>query len=776
MMSSKDKLMIGQLDNVASIAQESLKEDNGFSSEENAYDHIVGKPIGPYIPIDHTGDVNLLHPEMLKEAIKQIHLKEKQELQETSTAILPNNLVQTITHRRPDSDLAVQITNLTNMSIRGLDFAGLVSKVALEGLKISTRAGLEIARAVTGVRQERMVARRRDGESNGAGYFLSRLIDAPSYLLHHTLSLTEQIAMAGLEFTSETIQYTISTVAESMTIIDTLFGTTDTARSLTEFVALVKREWNTNQEVEPGLMENIGSFGIFRVIKALTAWAAIQYVTSERWETELHGWKKVKLVDLYDLLDDWVEINDDGSIYDEFGWLIEEEEDEEMVVISSKNNGAKIVVGELLPHQQEDSHSRNSRLGDKLSEATKRISNPYMEEFTNYSEEEKMYALLHNLKRYSKFSSTAYDLKTAILNHLPFHRHHTKTQHRITFARQNQLPLESIVHSSHSHPPSDESHYSPTYYLIRDHSSKSIILALRGTMSIHDLIVDLSCDYIDFVLPEDVQRGVEIPYQLHKGIFNAAKMLATPGKSSVFEALKREMELNEDYGLVLVGHSLGAGVASILALLLSSPTTCMTTRWSKLPLGRRVHAYAFAAPCVMSAELSIRSKPLVTSVAYGNDVICRLSLGHILDLRNMVFYLGKTKAENGSDLTRSIITKFLEYQSQMGEKEELEEYFWKIRREVDKRMSMKKLYPAGRIYWIIGKDRVPYCFAKDEENNEDADSMKEDIGHPQKRNDHTKYNVVEIQDVEEIFGEILFAPTMSLDHLPTVYENVLKGL
>ncbi|CAG8617954.1 7010_t:CDS:2, partial [Ambispora leptoticha] len=501
------------------------------------------------------------------------------------------NKVQTVI-RRPDSDLAVQITNITNLSIMSLDLAGLVSKVALETVKMSTRAGLGIARAVT-ARTERKNSTRSVGAND------SGILDASSYLLHQTLSFTEQIALAGIEFTSETVQYTISTIADSISVIDTLFGTTETAKALTEFVQLVKREWNAKEEGEESL-EDIGSFGAFRVIKVLTAWASLQYVTGMRWEMEMGGWKKVKLVDFWDLLDDWVEVNHDDSIYEEINWLVEEE-DEEIVVISSKNDGNNIVVGELTQPEHNRLNVPNDLYSKRLSElwadANKRISNPYMDEFIDQTEEEKLYSLLHNLKRYSKFSSTAYDVKTAIMNRLPFQRHRTH-QHRVTFARVNDLPLDSIVHSSHQNPPSTGNHYSPTYYLIRDHSAKSIILALRGTMSIHDLIVDLSCEYEDFILPEDIQSGDLTPNKVHRGMMKVAKALATPGQSGVFETLKRELEQNEDYGLVLIGHSLGAGIASLLALLWASPKTRMTTRWSCLPLGRRVHAYAFATPCV----------------------------------------------------------------------------------------------------------------------------------------------------------------------------------
>ncbi|CAG8567174.1 5038_t:CDS:2 [Ambispora gerdemannii] len=689
---------------------------------------------------------------------------------DTPSLSYSENKVQTII-RRSDSDLAVQITNITNLSIMSLDLAGLVSKVALETVKMSTRAGLGIVKAVT-ARTERRNSTRSVGAND------SGILDASSYLLHKTLSFTEQIALAGIEFTSETVQYTISTIADSISVIDTLFGTTETAKALTEFVQLVKQEWNAKEEGEESL-EDLGSFGAFRVIKVLTAWACLQYVTATRWEMEMGGWKKVKLVELWDLVDDWVEITHDDSIYEEFGWLVEEE-DEEMVVISSKsdgnNDGNNIVVGELTQPE----HNRLSlpnelyskRLSELWSDVNKRFSNPYMDEFNDQTEEEKLYSLLHNLKRYSKFSSTAYDVKTAIMNSLPFQRHRTHL-HRVTFARVNDLPVESIVHSSHQNPPSSGNHYSPTYYLIRDHSAKSIILALRGTMSIHDLIVDLSCEYEDLILPEDIQSGDLTRYKVHKGMMKVAKALATPGQSGVFEELKRELEQNEDYGLVLIGHSLGAGIASLLALLWASPKTRMTTRWSHLPLGRRVHAYAFATPCVMSAGLSKRAKTLVTSVAYGNDVICRLSIGHVRDLRNMVVYLGSKKTEDDGvqDLTSTIITKVLDYQSRVfsddergqAEKKEFEQFFWKMREAVHSRMGAHKLYPAGRLYWIIGKDRIPYCLPSDDDDEENGAHD----GH--KRLTEHKYNMVEVTDVEKIFSEIWFTPTMSLDHLPTVY-------
>ncbi|RIA95596.1 hypothetical protein C1645_757342 [Glomus cerebriforme] len=700
---------------------------------------------------------------------------------------------------KSDSDLALTIDRFTTASRAGLDLAGIVTGLAFEVAKVSTRASLGIAKTVTGVMSDRLVQTMlNDGSGRQKYFFIPRIIGTSTDLLHRTLNLTEQIALAGLEFTSDTIQFAFGTANESMTIIDTLFGTTDAAKALAEFVQLVKREFNVSYEKDDNLEDNLGTFGAFRVVKSLTAWACLQYVTNDNMERGLSGWKKVKLVDISDMYD-WVYVSKneaEENIYDELEYLLleEEEGDEEMVIIKS-NKSNNIVIGELTPKEEipefrfSMSDERSKRLSDIYLDATKRLSNPYLEEFDFQTKDEKLFSLLHNLKRYSKFSSSAYDFKTAIIGKIPFPKFPNKSPiwkergrlHRFTFASNTDLPFDSIVDSSHTKAPKNPSNYQPSYFIIRDHTTESIILALRGTMSIHDLIVDLTCEYEDFQFPEDIQRGIETKHKVHKGIFQVAKGLAEPGKSGVFEVIKRELEANEGYGLVLVGHSLGAGVASLLALLLASPKTRQTTVWSRLPRGRRVHAYAFATPCVMSAELSKRARSLVTSVAYGNDVVCRLSLGHVRDLRDMVRFLGSNKQKEGGQETASkILKKILDYQSRTfnenteqgrREKAEYENLFWRTRQDVHKYMQNEKLYPPGKVYWIVRSDRKPYCDANEEEEEEE-----ETDGGIFEQKSCKQYNMLEIDDVQKIFDEIWFSPHMMIDHFPYMYENVLKKL
>lgn len=109
-------------------------------------------------------------------------------------------------------------------------------------------------------------------------------------------------------------------------------------------------------------------------------------------------------------------------------------------------------------------------------------------------------------------------------------------------------------------------------------------------------------------------------YQVHGGIHKMAMEMGSIGRPVwlvVNDALKR----NPSYDLVLCGHSLGAGLCTMLGLVKSpyiyvnhvdnidvqmwaDPGTCRTAHRSGLPLGRVVQVYAFAPPyvlCVISA-------------------------------------------------------------------------------------------------------------------------------------------------------------------------------
>lgn len=131
----------------------------------------------------------------------------------------------------------------------------------------------------------------------------------------------------------------------------------------------------------------------------------------------------------------------------------------------------------------------------------------------------------------------------------------------------------------------------------------------------------------------------------------------------------------------MCGHSLGAGIVGLLALVSSlsnfghasiecaqplqmwaDPKTCLTVRGSGFPSGRRVSGLLIAPPyvrpspahpthqphphrCLTSKALSEICKPMLTSFVYSHDVVSRLSLGSIRDLTRAAMWLCTGKGD-----------------------------------------------------------------------------------------------------------------------------------
>ncbi|KAK2716488.1 hypothetical protein QYM36_006841 [Artemia franciscana] len=100
--------------------------------------------------------------------------------------------------------------------------------------------------------------------------------------------------------------------------------------------------------------------------------------------------------------------------------------------------------------------------------------------------------------------------------------------------------------------------FSLPHFIILDHQSRSIVVGVRGTKSINDVITDLTCDNVVII---EQRRPM---YMGHRGKVECATRI----KRQIKDILLAVLEEHSNYGLVVTGHSLGAGVAAILSLLL----------------------------------------------------------------------------------------------------------------------------------------------------------------------------------------------------------------
>lgn len=79
----------------------------------------------------------------------------------------------------------------------------------------------------------------------------------------------------------------------------------------------------------------------------------------------------------------------------------------------------------------------------------------------------------------------------------------------------------------------------PRHFVARDHATRSIVVAVRGTNSLSDVLVDLLCDCVPF------GKGYA-----HQGMRDAAQALFT----AILPCLRTAMEENKGYSLVTCGH------------------------------------------------------------------------------------------------------------------------------------------------------------------------------------------------------------------------------
>lgn len=164
----------------------------------------------------------------------------------------------------------------------------------------------------------------------------------------------------------------------------------------------------------------------------------------------------------------------------------------------------------------------------------------------------------------------------------------------------------------------------PAFCIILDHKLNSIVVAVRGTLSLEDILTDViaqGCSTEDAAeeFSFNGDRGVA-----HQGMLHAALWLCREIQRLQLIEKVMQNEQYRDYQLIVVGHSLGAGTAALLAMMLR-------------PRYPQLHCYAYSSPgCVLSKELADDTVSFVTTCVIGKDLVAVASLESIHELRNNV--------------------------------------------------------------------------------------------------------------------------------------------
>ncbi|KEG12155.1 putative lipase domain protein [Trypanosoma grayi] len=169
----------------------------------------------------------------------------------------------------------------------------------------------------------------------------------------------------------------------------------------------------------------------------------------------------------------------------------------------------------------------------------------------------------------------------------------------------------------------DNTLFRPVFFVVIDRCTNAVVVAIRGTMSFADCITDLVAvpEVLQIPAAEQDTHSTSDDYYVHGGMKHSAEYVMRELQQSGILNSIIDGEL-KNLKVVVLGHSLGAGVATILSIMLHA---------AEPELRSRLHCLAYAPPGgLLSPALVVYSKSFVTGCFAGNDVIPRMA-SHTFD-------------------------------------------------------------------------------------------------------------------------------------------------
>lgn len=209
------------------------------------------------------------------------------------------------------------------------------------------------------------------------------------------------------------------------------------------------------------------------------------------------------------------------------------------------------------------------------------------------------------------------------------------------------------------------------YCIVLDHKKKAVILVIQGTLSLEAAMADIILQPVNILETLAKQKinistvGQEENMETRINTVVDASLIGEYCHAGMLQCainllnhLREHKKLNQllidedapyaSYKFICTGHSLGAGVASLLSILLE-PT--LKAR------GRKQQCFSFSPPgCVLTKKLA--KKDYIISFVIDSDIVPRLSLHAMEALRNDVLeMIARAKIPKYQIFSRSLFPK-----------------------------------------------------------------------------------------------------------------------
>lgn len=308
------------------------------------------------------------------------------------------------------------------------------------------------------------------------------------------------------------------------------------------------------------------------------------------------------------------------------------------------------------------------------------------------------------------------------------------------------------------------------YCIVIDHKWQSVVVSIRGTLSLEDCVVDVLVD------PQPLDDlGNEYGFDgegqfCHCGVLACVKlMMADLQRHKILESLLSGVGAQySHYKLRFCGHSLGAGCATMLGYIFRQQFPDLRVTAISPPGG------------FLTWKLASESNEFVTSFVLDSDIVPRLSVATMEETRNQVLDLiGRIKVPKMNVATSFVVNgikkgikecddpdeiareniRILHPRDHVPEDSDFYKQLEKFRAIQKQRKESRgdyrdiKLFPPGKIVHLIKTGERSSC----------RDSLAKCVTCC---TSNSGYEYTPVWADNSDFNEIVVSPTMAFDHFP----------
>ena len=169
---------------------------------------------------------------------------------------------------------------------------------------------------------------------------------------------------------------------------------------------------------------------------------------------------------------------------------------------------------------------------------------------------------------------------------------------------------------------------------------KTAIIGVKGTSNFEDFFTDLCASAVQYNLTNPFYEGGNNSLTCHEGVWISSQRLF----DTLLPTIK-DLLLPSGYKIVIVGHSLGAGAATLLSILLRSAIPSLKQDSDKLKV------WAFASPPILDLTSALACSSFVTTVVNNADAVPRGNISPVVITTRVLRAVNKRLKEKNLDLS-----------------------------------------------------------------------------------------------------------------------------